>query len=421
MTFEASGVEVRVKRRWLYALSLAFGYTGIAISSERILANDVRAFFLVDLMALVAMTAFGVAWTLAPRRRLGKLSADTVGLNVAGELLFRKSDIRRVRVRHARGETFVRFVGRRGLTVDVVVADDTQADTLLAAMRFDDESVVEPFRLGVGPGLPNAIKVVALVVGTFVLTMALLPLLAWSVSITIACEAAILLAYAFLLFRQVVHAGVGADGVRLHHWLGRRRFLSYGVIARVDRDGTDITLHLKDGASCVVSAGTRWTSKLFGVEEEARAFADRIATRVARYNDREVNFSPPMLTRAGRKTDVWLEALRNVGETHSLFRDQALPNDVLWRIVKNPHAAPGERAGAAVALVTSGDGTLHDRLVRVAEACADSELRTALAAIAKADEHALRRALDRIGDVAEMPPGVDETTDTERRMLDSRG
>lgn len=75
----------------------------------------------------------------------------------------------------------------------------------------------------------------------------------------------------------------------------------------------------------------------------------------------------------------------------------AVPRDVLLRIVEDSHAAPLERASAAVAAIESGDDDAKKRVRVAAGATASPKLRIALDRIVESsDEQAIVEALDEL-------------------------
>lgn len=171
---------------------------------------------------------------------------------------------------------------------------------------------------------------------------------------------------------------IGADGLRIT-WLGRPRFVRYQDIERAAPLRDDVMLTIKGGSQL------RLRKPLFS-RETPKAVLQRLWQTVAagaeaglRPNERAV------LARAGRRPRLWVEALRALSPHGSQYR-QGLGLDLerLWIIVENPAVETELRAGAAIAIAASLDGTNRDRLRSIASATVEPKLRVALESVASA-------------------------------------
>jgi hypothetical protein len=102
------------------------------------------------------------------------------------------------------------------------------------------------------------------------------------------------------------------------------------------------------------------------------------------------------LERQGRDLATWRAELAKRFAAGATFREQALSRDVVEAVLDDAKAPPERRIGAALALRVEGDEAAS-RIRIAADACANEELREALAEIADdtLDEARVMRALKR--------------------------
>jgi hypothetical protein len=171
---------------------------------------------------------------------------------------------------------------------------------------------------------------------------------------------------------------IGAEGLRVA-WLGRPRFVRYQQIERAAPVRDDVVLTIEGGARL------RLCKPLFG-RETPKTVLQRLWETLAagaeaglRPNERAA------LACAGRRPRLWVEALRALSPHGSHYR-QGLGLDLerLWIIVENPAVETELRAGAAIAIASSLDGTNRDRLRDIASAAVEPRLRVALESVASA-------------------------------------
>jgi hypothetical protein len=121
---------------------------------------------------------------------------------------------------------------------------------------------------------------------------------------------------------------------------------------------------------------------------------ERIREAFEAHGRGDVTLAAAALRRGTRDVAAWIRALQAIGSGASAdHRTAPVPPDQLWRIVEDPHAEPGARAGAAVVLRGSLDEAGRSRLLAAAGATAQPRVRIALEAAGEGDEAALAEAL----------------------------
>ena len=192
---------------------------------------------------------------------------------------------------------------------------------------------------------------------------------------------------------------IGADGIRIK---GRveDRFVPWGEVASVEPYAKGVLVKRHDGTTLRIPVTVNWV--VYGWEKEAiGAMVERCREALAPYRAGTPVHAEAWLLRRGRSLDEWRRAL--FADREATFRENALRDDDLWKILEDPSAKAGAR-GAAAAMLTSGaDDTTRSRIRIAADACADQRLRVALdRAATGAEEEELAQALDEIEDEATM-------------------
>lgn len=187
---------------------------------------------------------------------------------------------------------------------------------------------------------------------------------------------------------------VGADGIVIT-WLGRRRFLPYSQIERVEtfgpakrRGDVGVRVVAANGEEIPIVTGQRpfddgTEQRLLARIEEARSRSQGSGLAEARAR----------LARNDRDLKQWLADLRGLGagarDTHRIAPTHP---DELAAALHSAEVDPATRIGAAVAWVASSDGSARARVRVAAEASASSHLAQALLAAADEDDAALAEA-----------------------------
>ncbi|MBX3192986.1 MAG: hypothetical protein KF819_38735 [Labilithrix sp.] len=160
-------------------------------------------------------------------------------------------------------------------------------------------------------------------------------------------------------------------------WIGPRRIVRYEAVVRAVPDGDAVVLILPRGESLRVRRAP------FG-RDAPRAVLERMwetlsagAEAAIRPNERAA------LARGGRRSRVWVEALRSLAPHGAQYR-QVLEIDRLWAIAANPAIDAELRGAAAVAIAGSLDDERRGRLRDIAGATVEPRLRVALMRVAEA-------------------------------------
>jgi hypothetical protein len=265
--------------------------------------------------------------------------------------------------------------------------------------------------------------------------------LAMLVGLLVAMNAFALLGVGWLArYLRRREAIVGTDGVAIEGY-GRRVFLPFARVRGVARDPAGVRLYLRDGLSVLLPTiptrlmlPTAWTGipearaplpvtppppgappscppavAARGPRYQERYLADvalreallaRIEQAIgARGRSRVANVQLEQLDRGKRSLRAWREDLRKLlSAGGSSYRGPALGPDQLAEVVEDAAAAPERRVAAAIAVAGSGDGEARRRVRIAVEACADQDLKEALAQAAEGEieEGGLRRAVLRI-------------------------
>lgn len=197
---------------------------------------------------------------------------------------------------------------------------------------------------------------------------------------------------------------VGSEGFATR-WLRIERYRSFRGVARISQKGALGNPHLFD---TLVEMGDGKKLRLSPLETPdtqsdvgtaSRALNAHLTEALARYQrlSAEGSDARVALARSGRSGKDWLAAIDGVMRGGGArYRVAAVDPDQLAVLAKDPNAEPEARAGAAAALVRTGDPR-HRSTVRIAaEACAVPELRVVLGELAEAeDDDVVAAALER--------------------------
>ena len=397
---------VRTKRTWLFAASVlicVFGWVPIAAYFMPALFGAHPLLAIVGLLAYFAGFAAPMhAWNRWWREQRGELRADESGLWRGEEVVVRRSDVRHGHVLR-RGERVYVRLGRMLRPIDIEVADEEEAEALLAAMRLDAARSVAQYPMSHGTWRGSLVRAAACVVPIFLLP-ALGILGGLPLPFFLAALFATSIATVLYSINQMLRVSVGADGVRIRHLLQRARFVPFSAIEDAVTDGRDITLRLAGSEEIVMHhpAGRGQKPLAFADRhEEGRKLVERIKAQVEAHRARTAA-DPATFARSGRETAQWVRDVVGAADVNASYRSPAVPPDELWRIVEDAAAPATARAGAAVALRGALDEEGRVRLRATADACAAPRLRVALETVASGDdEEELRGALEPLEDQPE--------------------
>lgn len=142
----------------------------------------------------------------------------------------------------------------------------------------------------------------------------------------------------------------------------------------------------------------------FGVyDRPTHALANEIGARARRASSiarRQPSSLEKDLQRGARGLDEWVAAIAALGSRNH-YRDNAPPEERLWRLLEDEDAARESRAAAALALRPSLHEEDRRRLLAAADACESPKLRVVLHALAdtSTDDETLTPLLDRVSQV----------------------
>ena len=184
---------------------------------------------------------------------------------------------------------------------------------------------------------------------------------------------------------------VGTDGL-LMRWLGRRRFIPYDSIRSVERGGSSLRVVLESGKTVTLELGAVARRARLDENFERDALQARLEQALAAHRCSTRRELPVRLARGARSVAEWrkeLEMLRDDGG----YRQTAMRDEDLWRVVEDVSAPEEVRAAAALAVRPTGEA--GPRLRVAAETVASPRLRVALetAADPVAKDEALEEAL----------------------------
>jgi hypothetical protein len=161
-------------------------------------------------------------------------------------------------------------------------------------------------------------------------------------------------------------------------------YVPYGALDSITRSGTFLVLNVRGrrpvefGAGPGARADTEelLTTIFRRVDEARKAFADSQPDEAA----------VALLSPGGRSAAQWVHAMRGLVGAPG-YRQAAVEEDRLWRVLEDPRTKRAARVGAAVALSATGEAS-KARVRVAAVACADPELQRSLVRVAQAPEEA---------------------------------
>jgi len=190
---------------------------------------------------------------------------------------------------------------------------------------------------------------------------------------------------------------VGADGV-LIDWRGEQRYIGFCDVSEISvytessggKTFIGVAFALDSGENVKVPRG----ENQFGADAQAAALSRDASEAFRAYQAREMHDNASALERGDRTPEAWLTRLRGLAAgANAGPREAVVTEDRLWRIVEDPSARAGVRAGAAAALAATSDGGARERLRIAASDTAEPRLRVALESAASGDDEALLSAL----------------------------
>ena len=315
-------------------------------------------------------------------------TADTVRI---GNTVVPKKDIQTATPMRDGGSYFVRLVRSLGRRVDIMVASEEEAASVLHQLGLDAESSacsfpVQPAKASLRAWalLPFALFAFFWMGGATVIGSSYFPV------------GAFLVAVAFYARHRAMQVSlvVGTDGVQATS-LMKSAFYKHSAVSRVQSDGDEVTIELRGGEVLAFRTTRQRKPKAEDIEL-ARRICDRIiAARNAAGSATTDEASSTSLGRGGRTAREWLEFLRRVGDgAEASFRKAAVSRDSLLRTLENPAARGLDRLVALVSLAKNLSAEEVPRVRVAIDACAEQRLAKRLrVALDEPSADALERAL----------------------------
>lgn len=403
MTVSVPNAKLRLRRQWLLPVLLTWGVVGLPFAMGALLAALGNSAWYGLLVAAYFGGFLGMEQALrkALVHRSGELRADDAGLFLNGTLLVARKKLSYGHVVQDGERMLLRLVQRsqNAQPIDVEVADEAQANELLAAM-FLDRTVAEYTMLWAHRR--GQLKLGLYVAGPLlVLTFALMGLLIAIgrvvhnnspifMGLLMAFLATPVIAAVFGALASEINFAVGSDGVWVREFLIMRRFIPFREIVSVERVDREITIVLADGSRVEANHGKAREED--GANLVARVQAGIDAARAAPQH------AADSVARNGRSIAEWIATASKRNERSANYRAQVVPPDELWRIVEDASANPTQRAGAALALRADLDDEGKARLRIAADTCAEQKLRVALTSMVTSTDDELAEALEPLED-----------------------
>jgi hypothetical protein len=210
----------------------------------------------------------------------------------------------------------------------------------------------------------------------------------------------------FLLSMLPSRISVGIDGVH-ERWLWRKTLIPMSRIASVERiEDRQLRLRLRDGSGHTLFTSMHRKNNLGSTfaKQHGDAVQARIAEAHAAFLAHASAADVSALVAKGTRTrDEWLSALAKLRDAQAGYRDAAVRDEDLWRLVEDPSAPADARGGAAMLLRRSLDDEGKARVRVAAEATASPKLRVALDAAASDADQAFESALHELAELADEP------------------
>lgn len=200
----------------------------------------------------------------------------------------------------------------------------------------------------------------------------------------------------FFLGMWPARIDVGMDGI-LWRWFSWKKFIPMSDVEAVLRDEErGIQIVRKSGKTEILYAAMRQRYRSSAQSQHRDAVLARIEETLSAYQQRGPAADVSALVRRGTRTkEAWLDALKGLARREG-YREAAVREEDLLRVVEDPAAPEDARAGAALVLRSFESDDLKERVRVAANATASPKLRVVLDAAAKADDAAIEEALAEI-------------------------
>jgi hypothetical protein len=391
--------SVRLARGWgpLGFLAAVAPVLLFVVGGAFVEANPALGFGLVG--SSIGWLAGVVAGYFASGRRRaerGDLSLDEAGVHWNGELAIARKDIRHALVVPRKEGVVVELTRAFGATLTLEVASAAEGEEVLRALGFavDQRRMQDAMPTAMGFSGATYVGVLATVMPACTAAIVgLAALLGKTPLLPLAIVVPVLAMFTAIMWPT--RLSLGADGI-LVKWMWRERFVRYEQVASLERVGNGLSLVLHDGSRFMVVP----EYNRYGVRVEAVIERIREAMTLRREGGRAPVAAA--LARGGRPARDWLDALRSIERAaEGGPRTAPISTDDLWRVLADPGAEDGVRAGAAAALHAALGEEAGERLRVASQAIAAPKLRLAVEHAAAGDEEALLEALEELEEPAE--------------------
>lgn len=392
-------LTVLEKNRLVDRLLLAAIPAGVGVFLSFLLWHFLPGTFGIHIAVIAAVVRFGVARENSRAHRVARtVQASAEGVRVDDRMIPRSAIAEGWYQPKVDGESTVRLFDKsKRILFEAKVEDEDQARSILRALGLDASQKRTQFQIP-SPLAQSQIRVflACLAVGTFSAFVA--PLLRTHAGPLPFFLPVALVGMIALLPRKLT---VGVDGI-LQRWLLWKRFTPMSSIVEAHAEGErEIRLQLANGKEEVITVST--AKRYGGIYTERRNMIlarIRESARAHRHVGPHADLAS-VVARGERTLDEWKKSLVALAKGEAGYREAAIREEDLWRVVEDPRASSDARAGAAMILRKGLDEEGKARVRVAAEATASPHLRIALERAADAGDDAFE-ALDDI-EVATSP------------------
>jgi hypothetical protein len=347
--------------------------------------------FGIHLAVVASVVRFAIARENSRAKRVSRhiqVAAD--GVRADGELLPRKLIAEGYYQPRPTGATVRLFDRHKRIVFEARVDTEEQAQEILRALGLDASQKRTEFRVVSPVAARQDLSLAA--------AGAILAILAANIGWLHAGPGVFLTALALVSFLSLwpTKVVVGVDGV-LVSWLWRKQFIPMAEIVAVSADGSNrILLERSGGRREIIAVGSHKARG--GVHTERRDLVlARIREAWQSHRSRKTGADVATIVARGERTlDDWKRALATLESGDAGYRQAALREEDLWRLVEDPRAGEDARAAAALLLRKGLDEPGRARVRVAAEATASPKLRIAFEAATAPDDEAAFAALDEV-------------------------
>jgi len=363
-------VRARLKRNALLIAVLALPIVEFAVLA------GVRVTTLLGFGLLVACHFTAMLGLIYARNRwryeiTGTITTNRDALYIGERLVLRRKNVLHASVTCDESSVCLRFVSNHWIqhwqTVNVIVDNVTSANKVLSDLRLDQDHAVATYTDFRACSAKNAIYSHVAIFGFLAGAIVSVGTLEWH-PFTIVLIAALAVAITREL-RSKVTVSVGSDVILVKGFCRRDQTIPIHQIEAIDRYGRDVIIKYNLGITTTLCNFQRpWLDWIFAREMTSiDSFVKRLRTVHSLRRSAIRNEPHPHFLVAS--------------EQDALFRDLAVPNEALWRVIEDPRIEAPLRLRAAEGLRDLDYGQRED-LQEIADACATPNLAKAFRNIA---------------------------------------